>query len=198
MVIALIGIFASQINAASWPAFKRDNRRTGAAQETCYPPLTQQWAYDTFSEIIGSPAVYDDKVYIGTRSGSLYCFKARTDSAEVVWQYSTEGWIDATPYVYDDKVYIGAQDGVVYCFDAQTGDVEWSRFVGGQNSSSALVEDGMLYMGCAHPETKVVALSAKTGQGIWSRTIGMYSHSSPALRDGVVYIGCSNGSFYGI
>lgn len=61
-----------------------------------------------------SPAIADNKVYVGLWSGAFLCLEV--DTGETVWKYKTEGSIVASPAVACEKVVVASTDGRVYCF----------------------------------------------------------------------------------
>ncbi|KYK35848.1 MAG: PQQ-binding-like beta-propeller repeat protein [Theionarchaea archaeon] len=61
-----------------------------------------------------SPAIADNKIYVGLRSGTFLCLEL--DTGEILWQYETKGSIIASPAVADEKVFMASTDGKVYCF----------------------------------------------------------------------------------
>lgn len=61
-----------------------------------------------------SPAIADDKVYVGLWSGTFLCLDLET--GETLWQYRTGGSIVASPAVADEKVFVASTDGTLYCF----------------------------------------------------------------------------------
>lgn len=61
-----------------------------------------------------SPAIADNKVYVGLRSGLFLCLNL--DTGNPLWEYQTGGAIVASPAVADGKVFIASTDGKVYCF----------------------------------------------------------------------------------
>ena len=61
-----------------------------------------------------SPAIADNKIYVGLWSGTLLCLEV--DTGEILWKYKTDGSIVASPAVAGEKVFISSTDGKVYCF----------------------------------------------------------------------------------
>jgi outer membrane protein assembly factor BamB len=61
-----------------------------------------------------SPAIADNKVYVGLWSGTFLCLEV--DTGEILWKYETGGSIKASPAIADEKVFISSTDGKVYCF----------------------------------------------------------------------------------
>lgn len=61
-----------------------------------------------------SPAVADNRIYVGLASGTFMCIKC--DTGDISWKYKTGGSIVASPAVADERVFIASTDGKVYCF----------------------------------------------------------------------------------
>ena len=80
-----------------------------------------------------SPAVVNDRVYVGSFDKRVYCLDAAT--GDVVWNYTTEGFVASSPAVADGKVYIGSDDGYLYCLDADDGSLVWRFPTGGEVKS---------------------------------------------------------------
>jgi outer membrane protein assembly factor BamB len=71
----------------------------------------------------GSFSVVDNRAYIGTESGDLYCLNLSDGST--VWKARIGADSDSTPAVYEGKVYTAAENGVVYCFRQDNGELVW-------------------------------------------------------------------------
>ena len=160
------------------------------------------WKYKTGTLVISSPAVTEDKVYIGSSDKKIYCIDATTGTR--IWSYTTDGYIRSSPAVIDGYVYVGSEDSKVYCLDANgngdgTTNLIWSYETGGSVGSSPAVFDEKVYVGSL--DKKLYCLDANgNGDGttnlIWSyETKGTITyHSSPAVADNKVYI--SSDKFY--
>ncbi|EMR74890.1 WD40-like repeat-containing protein [Thermoplasmatales archaeon SCGC AB-540-F20] len=145
----------------------------------------------------GSPAFYEDKIYIGY--DKLYCLNA--DTGEDVWSVELEvGNTHCSPAVAYGNVYIdggGASptgSGKIYCYDANNGDWIWtSPLLGNSIWNGFAVADGKLYT-CSNnlvgEHGKFNCLDAYTGDIIWQfEFIVKGQVSSPAVAYGNVYIG---------
>ena len=73
-----------------WPMFHHDLNNTGYSLSP-YTPQTNNilWTYTTGFYIIGSPAVVDGRVYIGSDDEFFYCLNA--DTGEEIWLNSIPG-----------------------------------------------------------------------------------------------------------
>jgi outer membrane protein assembly factor BamB len=139
------------------------------------------------NEIIGSPVVVGNRVYVGIGQdpvhgpgrGALSCFAVdgTDEGAEVrkVWQYLGIGRALSTVAVADGLVYAAEYAGKVHCLDADTGELVWFHDTQDEIWSSTLVVDGKVYIGsrkgftvlAAGREKKTLAV-LKLGSPVWS------------------------------
>lgn len=105
-------------------------------------------------EIIATPVVYNDKVYIGIGQspihgpgkGALSCINAAT--GKQVWQSQLVDRSLCTVSVADGLLYIADYSGNLHCFDAETGMRYWVHDLGkGVWAGSTYVADGKVYVG---------------------------------------------------
>lgn len=77
------------------------------------------WQYDIHSTW-SSPAITNDRLYIGSKDNSIYCFNLTQTpgSEEFLWQYDILGDVDSSPAVSSGKVYVGTHGsgGRLYSF----------------------------------------------------------------------------------
>ena len=115
----------------------------------------------TANEIISTPVVYGDQVFIGvgqdpehgTGIGHLYCIDA-TKSGDVtetarVWHYGDKeyGRTISTVAVADGLVYATELAGFFHCLDAKTGRPYWKHDLLAAVWGSPYVVDGKVYQG---------------------------------------------------
>ncbi len=113
----------------------------------------------TRNEVIGTPVIYEDKVYIangqdpehGEGVGHLYCIDAtkRGDITQTgrVWQYDKIRRTISTASIADGLLYIPDFSGFLHCLDAKTGQVYWTHDLFAAVWGSTLVVDGKVYLG---------------------------------------------------
>jgi hypothetical protein len=108
---------------------------------------TETWTQNINDNSTSTPAVHDDKVFIGSDDGKIYALNASDGS--VVWSYQTGGEIWSAPAVSGDgKVCFGSLDHFVYCLNENTGSLIWSYDTGTSRlQSSPAISDGMLFIG---------------------------------------------------
>lgn len=83
-------------------------------------PLGKHGAYRS---IWASPAILDDRLYVGTRGGEFLCIDL--NEHRMVWRFVVPAPICQTAAVDGRHVYFGAEDLRVYCLDVATGAPAW-------------------------------------------------------------------------
>ena len=205
---------------------------------TCNPAWSAPWQqggeWDGGS---GSPTVADGDVYIESATNGLLAFSADGSGQQCTGTQYTGQWGEIctplwtaptgdedggggggstgpTPAVANGIVYIGgtnANDGYgeLYAFDDSTGTQMWSFEAGGAIDSSAMIADGVVYVGCSsltsdpcNRYANLFALNASTGSRLWSAETGQSIDNSPIIDDegsgsgvGAVYVGSGNQLF---
>ncbi len=211
---------APSSGAAEQPAMFRGNpAHTGVYDSTGVPQPTKiKWQFQTKGQVLSSPAVTSDTVYIGSSDHFLYALN-RNSGAEK-WKFKTDGRITSSPAVSDGIVYFTCYDGNAYAVDASTGTQKWKFALSGERRfaathlhgagpngesmpdpfdfylSSPVLADGIVYFGSG--DTNVYALDAASGQLKWKFKTGDVVHASPALADGKLYIGSWDSYFYAL
>jgi outer membrane protein assembly factor BamB len=99
-----------------------------------------------------SAGYYDDKVYVGSRSGSLYCLDAigSGGSTTVLWEFDQLGDTWSSPAITKDRLYVGSKSGYLYCFNLSqpaSPDYYWRYNTGDNIDSTPAITDGRLYVG---------------------------------------------------
>lgn len=111
------------------------------------------------SEIIATPVVYENRVYVaigqdpihGRGAGALSCIDPNgfgdVTGSHIVWQYPNIGRSMSTVAIHDGLVYAAETWGKIHCLDAKTGHVHWIYETQNEIWGSPLVADGKLYIG---------------------------------------------------
>lgn len=116
---------ADRYDPADWPMHQHDPARTGRSLAAVRPPSKVLWSTSVGGEIVSSPAVAGDTVFVGSTDGKLYAFDA--DTGKVRWTFLTDGEIHCSCCVWSGMVYFGSDDGWIYCLNASTGKMIWRR-----------------------------------------------------------------------
>lgn len=149
------------------------------------------------SEIISSPVIYNDKVYVvigqdpehGEGVGALTCIDPSKGSEEkaVVWQFKGVGRSISSPSIVDGLVYIADYSGRIYCLDAETGELQWDHDTLSHIWGSTLLVDGKLYLGNEDGEL-VILKAGRKKEEIATVEFPSPILSTPVVANGVLYI----------
>lgn len=164
-------------------------------------PYDLVWKYATKERVTSSPAVYDNKVYVGSIDGKLYCLNA--ENGQYQWNYTTQGAISYSSTGINGRLYFGSWDHNVYCINATDGELIWIFTTCEKVLSSPAVAYGNIYVGSYDNKTYCLPQIDENGdkvidssEEIWNYTTGKRVFASPAVADDKVYIGSRDGVFY--
>lgn len=146
--------------------------------------------------VMGSPAVVDGTVYVGSRDGFMYALDQET--GERKWRVSHQvSWAMSSPSVAGDALFAGTSDGLfVHRVDVTTGEEVWRFQAGEYTWSSPALVDSTVYIGDGGGYLR--ALDAGSGSERWRFRAGDGVYSSPWVADGVVYFGADDGAVYAL
>ncbi len=121
------------------------------------------------SEIIGTPVVYNDKIFVaigqdpehGEGKGTLSCIdatkKGDISKTGVIWQYRDLERSISTVAIADGLLYAADYSGRLHCLNVETGEKIWVYDTKGHIWSSPLVADGKVYIGNEEGELTILA-----------------------------------------
>lgn len=218
-LIAILLLSALAQSAAAQATFHGNNARTGVYQSPGPKKLTGvKWQFKTQGAIVGSPAIANGVVYIGSGDGALYAIDQR--SGQQKWKAQTRGPIASSPAIADGLVFFLGYDGGFYCLDANTGARKW-RFATGYEKrfeakslhgstpaeqtvpdghdvflSSPAIAGGYVYFGSS--DGNIYALNEKLGVLEWKFETKGSVHASPAIVGNTIYIGSWDSYLYAL
>lgn len=150
------------------------------------------------SEIIGTPVVDGDRVYVaigqdpihGPGRGALSCIAIGghgdvTETARV-WQYTAIGRSLSTVSVADGLVYAAEHAGKVHCLDAATGALVWIYDTREEIWSSTFVVDGKVFVGTR--KALVVLAAGRERRKIAENRLGTPVWSVPTAANGTLFV----------
>ncbi|MFL5616421.1 MAG: PQQ-binding-like beta-propeller repeat protein [Gemmatimonadaceae bacterium] len=162
------------------------------------------WRAPTDGDVVSSPAVAGDAVYIGSGDGALYALDLHTGARR--WRFDAGSPVSSSPAVGGGLVYATARDGSIFAVDAVTGARRWRLTTGadlplpwGHESgdhflSSPAYVNGMIVVGAG--DGGVYAINAVTGKTKWRAQTEGRVRASPAVANGKVYAGSYDGRVY--
>lgn len=142
------------------------------------------WAFDAGGALVGTPALRDGVVYVGTLTSKLYAVDAETGAE--LWRFDTEGWIWGGPLIVDDTIYFGDLDGNVYALDATGGSQRWVLKADDGVRSTPAFSDGILYFGTR--KGSVYSVSAEDGSQGWVQTVPGGIYTQPVISGGTLVV----------
>ena len=155
----------------------------------------------TKNDIIASPVLFEDKVYIGVGQdpehgegvGNLWAFDA-TQSGDVTgktvaWHRGGDDFrrTISTVAIKDGIAYAADLSGFLYALDAKTGQLYWKHDVLAAVWGSPFVADGKVYLGDEDGDV-VVLKAGKTKEVLAEMHMGNSVYTTPFAKDGVLYV----------
>ena len=153
----------------------------------------------TRNEVIATPVVYDNKVFIangqdpehGEGIGHLYAIDAtrRGDITESgrLWHYDTIRRSISTASVKDGLIYYPDFSGFLHCLDIATGKQVWMHDMFAAMWSSTMVADGKVYLGDEDGDI-VIMQHGREKKIINEVNMGSSVYSTVVTANGVMYI----------
>ncbi len=156
------------------------------------------WRFERGAEVVSTPAVGSQRLYIGSSDGYFYAIDRSTGEQE--WRYRARDWIWSSPTLAFGTVYLTDWNSKVYALEAATGEEQWTfNSYGAYISGSTAVDERTVYFGHTPanepPQTtrknaEVFALDRETGKERWVyETDALEIGSSPAVTADTIYIG---------
>jgi len=158
------------------------------------------------SEIIATPVIYQDRVYVavgqepeqGDGVGALTCIDA-TKTGDItasgkVWTYDKISRSLSTPSIANDLLFIADFAGVIHCLDLKTGQPQWTQDTESHIWGSTLLVDGKVYVGNENGLLTILAAGRE------KKTLGTIDfrdavYSTPVAANGVLFVATQNNLF---
>jgi outer membrane protein assembly factor BamB len=160
----------------------------------------------TRNELIGTPVVFEDRVYIangqdpehGEGSGHLYAIdgtkRGDITTTGVLWHYDKIRRSISTPSIADGLLYIPDFSGFLHCLDAKTGQVYWTHDLFAAVWGSTLVVDGRVYLGDEDGDV-VIMQAGKTKKVLAEMNMGSAVYATPVPAHGRLFLNNRNQLF---
>lgn len=87
--------------------------------------LAQRWKVDFDADIVASPAVSEDGVFVVTSDRKVYCLDQRTGRGKWKQAPTLDYGVLAPPTISGNTVFIGTRRGGIYAIDSITGESKW-------------------------------------------------------------------------
>jgi len=137
------------------------------------------WRFQTGGNIIASPVISDDKVFVSSDDGKIYCVNATTGS--FIWSCTAP--VQSSPAIAGDRAFFAGSDKSIYCLNEATSTLLWkSSALGGTICHSPSISQGCVYITCK--DDKAYCLNATSGTLVWTHDLnrtGGYGWTAPAI-----------------
>ena len=160
----------------------------------------------TRNNIISTPVLYDDKVYIangqdpehGEGVGHFYAIDAtkRGDITQTgrVWHYDKIRRSISTPAIHEGIIYMPDFSGFFHALNVETGEPYWVHDTFAAVWSSPMVVDGKIYLGDEDGDVVVLA-PGKEEKVLVEMNLGSSVYGTAVPAHGVLYIASRNQLF---
>lgn len=155
----------------------------------------------TRNNIIATPVIWEDKVYIGVGQdpehgegiGHLWAIDGTLegDATEraVVWHFGDDQFNRtlSTVAIHEGLLYVADLSGYLYCLDARTGEHFWTYDTFAAVWGSPLVADGKIYLGDEDGDVAILR-TGKKQELIREINMGAPVYTTPVAKNGTLYI----------
>lgn len=160
-----------------------------------YPDVKEKWITKINGTIYSSPAIYNNKVYVGDDTGLLYCLSLADGKIE--WTFNSDNRIIGTPAVNEGIVVFGSTDKNIYGIDAKTGSIIWKYPTQEAVLGAVTIDNGIAYIGASDHTFR--ALDIKSGKLIWEYPhVKGYIETKPLIYKDKVIFGAWDNNMYAL
>ncbi len=177
-----------------WPHYRGNPQLHGNSLGRIGNQPKLAWAYETQGEILSSPTIVGNTVYVGSTDNSIYAIDLTTGKKR--WAYATPDMVEAPTLVIDGRVYTGSSDGVLYALEADTGKLAWKfetqdKILGGANWF--IGRNGQIRIVVGSYDANVYCLD-QAGNKLWTYETDNFVNGTPAIHNReIVFGGCDAG-----
>lgn len=143
-------------------------------------------------EVIGTPIVHDEYVYVGTKHHGVYCI--HQDTGMIVWNEAIDGEVYLS--IIDNELLIASAEETIYALNASNGNNVWTKKTDGIITSKPYQDDGIVFAGSW--DTNLYALDQGTGSVLWKVETGWGVETTPVVADDLVIFGSHDQNVYAV
>jgi outer membrane protein assembly factor BamB len=153
----------------------------------------------TRNELIGTPVIYEDRVYIangqdpehGEGTGHFYAIdptkRGDITKSGLAWHFDKIRRSISTAAIVDGLVYIPDFSGYFHCLDAKTGQLYWTHDMLAAIWASPLVADGKIYLGDEDGDVVVMA-QGKEAKVLTEINMGSAVYATAVPAHGMLFL----------
>lgn len=185
--------FAAYTGAEAWSQARRTPDNAGFTSEPAPFAESIKWTVATSRELVTSPAVFEDTVYLTTEDGRTLALDR--ESGGLIWEFRSGFPSSSTPAVAGDLVVFGLRPGPLIALNRHNGELEWELDLESAILASPIIVDGTVFVGAA--DSKLHAVDLATGRQRWDFAsndwiISTVAHAGESIvltsKDQIVYV----------
>jgi outer membrane protein assembly factor BamB/predicted phosphodiesterase len=186
---------ALPLNEKLYEAQGDPNKYPGFSVNQEYPSVHETWLVQTGVGIYSSPAVYQDKVYVGDDQGALTAYSLA--GGHKIWSFPSGKRIVGTPAASDGIVVFGSADKNIYGLEAATGQLLWKVRAEEPVLGAVTIENGIAFIGASDHTFR--AIDIHTGKVLWAYTgVKGYIETRPLIEGDKVIFGAWDNTLYAL
>ncbi len=142
-------------------------------------------------EVIDSIEAKEEKLYLSTNKGYLYCFDGL--ERRILWRFDAAQPLASPPYCFGEKIYVYDQQNTLYCLDREGREV-WKKRIEEQITSGIGEFNNRIHLGT--DKGTFLALKAASGEEQWRFQAGGAIRSTPVIAETEIIFGCDDHNLY--
>lgn len=160
-----------------------------------YPQVQEKWMVQTGAGIYCSPAVEEDKVFIGDDLGHLTAYTLK--KGKKLWSFKSGKRIVGTPAVSNGIVVFGSADRHIYGLNTKNGKLLWKVTAAEPVLGAVTIHQDIAYIGAS--DSTFRAINIHTGKVVWSYTgVKGYIETKPLVTENRVIFGAWDNTLYAL
>ena len=160
-----------------------------------YAKVEEQWMVQTGVGIYCSPAVDNDKVFVGDDMGRMTAYSLKKGTK--LWSFESQKRIVGTPAVSEGVVVFGSADRFVYGLNAENGSLLWKVEAKEPVLGAVTIDKGIAYVGASDQTFR--AIEIHSGKVVWEYAgVKGYIESKPLVTEDKVIFGAWDNTLYAL
>lgn len=160
-----------------------------------YAKAKEQWVIQTGVGIYCSPAVENDKLFVGDDLGGLTAYALK--NGKKLWSFASGKRIVGTPAVSQGIVVFGSADRTIYGLNAADGSLRWKVNAAEPVLGAVTIHEGIAYVGASDKTFR--AIEIQTGKVVWSYDqVKGYIETKPLIADNKVIFSAWDNTLYAL
>ncbi|MCD6451082.1 MAG: PQQ-binding-like beta-propeller repeat protein [Acidobacteria bacterium] len=134
------------------------------------------WSFSTQGDIVASPLIIREKLFLGTTKGKLYSIDPKK-KGRPIWEKTLPGELRASIVYSKGKLFLGSTSDYFYAVDATSGKMKWRFRTGGDIITKAIAWKN--YIIVSSLDSSLYCFSQKRGHLIYRIDLPFRSYLSP-------------------